>query len=121
MLLLAVLLLLRCALDPWDTVYYPLPFLTALLAWESTIYVRPPFAAIAATLLAWFVFQGATYSLGQGSAVAALFAIATLPALGAIGHRLFARTGTAAADPTVAGLADSTVRLVALGPETAAE
>jgi hypothetical protein len=102
MLLLALLLFLRCALDPWDTVYYPLPFLMALLAWEATTYDRPPFAGIAATLLAWFVFQGATYSLGQGSSLAALFAVVTLPALGVIGHRLLARSEAVAPFPTPA-------------------
>ena len=35
LLLLALLLLLRCVLDTWDTVYYPIPFVLALLAWES--------------------------------------------------------------------------------------
>ncbi len=33
--LLALLLLLRCMLDTWDNVYYPMPFLVALLAWEA--------------------------------------------------------------------------------------
>ncbi|MGH2909262.1 MAG: glycosyltransferase 87 family protein [Solirubrobacteraceae bacterium] len=37
MLLLALLLLLRCVLGSWDAVYYPLPFLTALLAWETAV------------------------------------------------------------------------------------
>lgn len=92
MLLLALLFFLRCALDPWDTVYYPLPFLTALLAWETTTYGRPPFVAIVATLLAWFLFQGAIYSLGEGESLAALFAVVTLPALGAITHRLLAHS-----------------------------
>ena len=32
--LLTLLLLLRCLLDTWDTSYYPLPFILALLAWE---------------------------------------------------------------------------------------
>ena len=33
-MLLAVLLALRCVLDPWDISYYALPFLIALLTWE---------------------------------------------------------------------------------------
>ena len=36
LLALALVLLLRCLLDTWDTVYYPLPFVFALLAWEIT-------------------------------------------------------------------------------------
>jgi Glycosyltransferase family 87 len=34
LLALALLLLLRCLLDTWDTSYYTLPFLLALLAWQ---------------------------------------------------------------------------------------
>ena len=41
LLALALLLLLRCVLDTWDAVYYPLPFVLALLAWE----VRGPGSA----------------------------------------------------------------------------
>ena len=37
-------MLLRCWLDPWDVVYYPLPFIVALLAWETTV-AAPPAAA----------------------------------------------------------------------------
>jgi Glycosyltransferase family 87 len=33
--LLALLLLLRCLLDPWNNDYYHAPFLLALLAWEA--------------------------------------------------------------------------------------
>jgi hypothetical protein len=33
--LLALLLLLRCLLDPWNIDYYHAPFLLALLAWEA--------------------------------------------------------------------------------------
>ena len=35
LLALALILLARCLLDTWDALYYPLPFLLALLAWES--------------------------------------------------------------------------------------
>jgi hypothetical protein len=34
--LLALLMLLRCVLDPWNNDYYHAPFLLALLAWEAT-------------------------------------------------------------------------------------
>jgi len=33
--LFALLMLLRCVLDPWNNDYYHLPFLLALLAWEA--------------------------------------------------------------------------------------
>jgi hypothetical protein len=59
LLLLALLLLLRCILDPWDAVYYPLPFILALVSWESVAMAdRVPIrslAAIAATLIVFVV------------------------------------------------------------------
>ncbi len=62
--LLALLFLLRCALDPWNAVYYELPFLLALLAWEALCRPeRPPVAALAATVLTWITFQTAPGSL----------------------------------------------------------
>jgi hypothetical protein len=58
LLLLALLLLLRCVLDTWDTVYYPIPFVLALLAWESLgDQRRPAVLALSSTVLAWISFQ----------------------------------------------------------------
>ena len=60
LLLLALLLLLRCVLDPWNVVYYELPFLIALLAWEALCRPeRPPVIALTATALTWLTFQRA--------------------------------------------------------------
>ncbi|HLI60332.1 MAG TPA: glycosyltransferase family 87 protein [Solirubrobacteraceae bacterium] len=91
-LLLALLLLLRCALDPWDVVYYPAPFLMALLAWETTTQEHPPLLSIAAPLVTWYVFQGLTYPFTVGQdATGGIFAVVTIGAIGAIGRRLFGR------------------------------
>ena len=57
LLLLAMLMLLRCWLDPWDVVYYPLPFIVALGAWEATVARRAPVLAIVATAATWLDFQ----------------------------------------------------------------
>jgi len=58
LLALALLLFLRCLLDTWDVVYYPLPFLLALLAWEVRGPVgRPPVLALSSTVLVWFSFH----------------------------------------------------------------
>jgi hypothetical protein len=57
LLLLAIVLLARCALDPWDMSYYALPFLLALASWETLGEGRTPVAAVAASLAAWFAFQ----------------------------------------------------------------
>jgi hypothetical protein len=54
--LLALLLLLRCYLDPWDLVYYPLPFIFALAAWETTVARRMPIGAAVATAATWLIF-----------------------------------------------------------------
>jgi hypothetical protein len=53
LLLLALVLLLRCLLDPWNIAYYELPFLLALLTWELHARREPPALSLAATLLAW--------------------------------------------------------------------
>jgi hypothetical protein len=64
LLLLALLLLLRCWLDPWDVVYYPLPFIVALGAWEATVARRVPILAIAATATVWLDFQYLPHHVG---------------------------------------------------------
>jgi hypothetical protein len=56
LLLLALLGLLRCVLDPWDAVYYPLPFVLALLGWETLTRRRPPVLALAASAAVWWIF-----------------------------------------------------------------
>jgi hypothetical protein len=56
--LLALLFLLRCILDPWNSVYYELPFLLALLAWEALYRGRrPPLLTLGATLATWLTFR----------------------------------------------------------------
>jgi hypothetical protein len=55
---LALVLLLRCLLDTWDVVYYPLPFILALLAWETRrAAAQPPVLALSATVLTWLTFR----------------------------------------------------------------
>ncbi len=58
LLLLALVLLLRCILDPWNIGYYELPFLLALIAWEVHARAGPPFVALTATLLCYLTLQG---------------------------------------------------------------
>jgi Glycosyltransferase family 87 len=95
--LLALLLLLRCMLDTWDVSYYPLPFLFALLAWETVgaplastpLNRRLPLLAASCTALAWLSFQWLPAHAGP-DAQSALFLAWTLPLAAALGVRLYA-------------------------------
>lgn len=49
--LLALSLLLRCLLDPWNQSYYSIPFLTALLVWELQTSESPPYLTALVTAL----------------------------------------------------------------------
>lgn len=53
LLTLALLLALRCVLDPWDTAYYPVPFILALVAWEALARRRAPVLALVVTIAVW--------------------------------------------------------------------
>jgi hypothetical protein len=45
-------------LDPWNFVYYELPFILALLSWEALRRPeRPPVLALGATAATWFTFM----------------------------------------------------------------
>lgn len=51
--LLALILLMRCLLDPWNNPYYELPFVLGLLAWECARGAAVPILATSATGLCW--------------------------------------------------------------------
>ncbi len=89
LLLLALLLLLRCVLDPWDTAYYALPFLFALLAWEVLARDRLPLLALTASVVTWLLFE---WLPGHASAdgQALVFLACALPAIAALALRLYA-------------------------------
>jgi len=54
--LLALLMLLRCALDPWNHAYYHAPFLAALIAWEVLEARRAPWLSAACAAFLGVVF-----------------------------------------------------------------
>ena len=90
LLLLALLLLLRCVLDTWDTVYYPIPFVLALLAWESLgEQRRPPVLALSASVLAWISFVWLPAHVSP-DAQAVLFLAWTVPLATVLGVWLYA-------------------------------
>jgi hypothetical protein len=91
LLALALLLLMRCLLDTWDTVYYPLPFVLALLAWETRgpMAARPPVLALSSTALAWVSFQWLPAHVSP-DAQSAFFLAWTLPMAALLSAALFA-------------------------------
>jgi hypothetical protein len=91
LLLLALLLALRCILDPWDISYYSLPFLLTLLTWEALSFTRPPVLSLAASLAAWLIFRETSSSaLGlplDGQAL--VFTIVSVPAIATLAATLY--------------------------------
>jgi membrane-bound metal-dependent hydrolase YbcI (DUF457 family) len=88
LLLLALVLLLRCLLDPLTNSYYHLPFLMALAAWEGLRRRGAPLVTVAATLLI-----GVTIALAGGGASAAelnhFYLAWALPLAGVLGVLAF--------------------------------
>jgi Glycosyltransferase family 87 len=107
LLALALLLLLRCVLDTWDTVYYPLPFVFALLAWEVSpgssalsrrpeTGRRPPVLALSSSVLAWMSFQWLPAHGASPDLQAGFFLAWTLPLCAGLALALYAPTSTRA-------------------------
>lgn len=91
LLLLALLLLLRCVLDTWNTGYYMLPFLLALLAWETlSPGRRPPILALTVVVLPWLGMQQLSAHGMSPDGQAALYLAWTLPLAFALGMALYA-------------------------------
>jgi hypothetical protein len=93
-LALAVTLLMRCLLDTWDTVYYLLPAILALLAHEAEGRShRPPLQAMTVSLLAWAQFQWLPDHLSP-DLQSAVFDLWMLSLTGWLGLRLFSLPST---------------------------
>ncbi len=89
LLALALVLLLRCLLDTWDAVYYPLPFVLALLVWEVGMDTpRPPVLALSSSVLVWISFQWLPLH-ASADAQAAIFLAWSLPLAAWLCLRLF--------------------------------
>jgi hypothetical protein len=54
--LLALVFLGRCMLDPWDLVYYHLPLVVSLAAWEARRGRDVPVLSVAVTAACWLTF-----------------------------------------------------------------
>ena len=83
LLLLALVMLARCVLDPWNIGYYHVPFLFALLAWEATTRTGPPVASLSAAAAIWFTFSAAPTWLSP-DAQSLLYLAWALPCAGAL-------------------------------------
>jgi hypothetical protein len=95
LLALALVLLMRCVLDTWDNVYYPLPFILALLAWEVTRpNSQPPVLALLVSVLVYASFQWLPKLLSP-DAQAAVFLLWSLPLAAWLGTRLLGSGGLA--------------------------
>jgi hypothetical protein len=89
LLLLGFLFLLRCMLDPWNTDYYALPAIIALVTWESSRAARPPLFALALTMLTWATWQWLVPAAAPD--VESLVYLAwSLPFVALVGWRLYA-------------------------------
>jgi hypothetical protein len=91
LLLLALVLLLRCVLDTWNTGYYMLPCMLALLAWEvSGVSHRPPILTLVGIVLPWICLHELSAHGGNPDLQAVLFLAWTLPLVTALALRLYA-------------------------------
>jgi hypothetical protein len=103
LLALALVMLLRCLFDTWDTSYYLLPFVFALLAWEvSGPLARPPLLAAASTVLASLTFVWLP-SHASADLQAAIFLSWSAPLAAALAQRLFASPRNVRAAPAADG------------------
>lgn len=92
LLALALALALRFLLDSWDAVYYPLPFVLALAAWEAHGSPRSiPALALAASAAFWVSFQWLPAHGVSADWQAATFLAWTLPLTAWLALRLLGR------------------------------
>jgi hypothetical protein len=81
LLALTVVLLLRCMLDTWDVVYYTVPFVLALVAWEVRANPRrPPVLSLLAAVVVWANFEWLPHHV-SADAQAAFFLCWSAPLL----------------------------------------
>ncbi len=115
LLLLALVLLLRCVLDTWNTGYYMIPFLLALLSWEALdTSRRAPILALVLVVLPWFAVEELSAHGVSPDAQAAVYLVWTLSLALALGVALYAPRrlsllSGARRDPPLAGAQETTV------------
>ena len=93
MALLALLALLRCALDPVDVLYYHEPLLLALIGWDALAARDLPWRGLAATLAAALFWLWSNHVADPSALNLAYIAVAAGSAI-AIAAFLFRRAGS---------------------------
>jgi Glycosyltransferase family 87 len=89
LLLLVLLFVLRCVLDPWNTAYYVLPAILALVAWEATRFVdRPPVLALSLTMATWAMWEWVV-PIASADVESLVYLAWSLPLVGFLGWRLY--------------------------------
>jgi hypothetical protein len=88
LLLLVLVLLLRAALDPWDTLFYHVPFLFALLTYE-TRSGRMPLMTVLYSLALLLVAPPYGVPRMSPDVHAALYAAIVVPTIGLLAVRLY--------------------------------
>ena len=89
LLLLALLLQVRCLLDTWNTAYYCLPAIFALVVWETLDRRRPPLLALLFTVMTWATFNELQGRLGA-DAQSVFYLAWAVPMLGALAWMAYA-------------------------------
>jgi len=89
LLLLALLFVLRCALDPWNTDYYALPAILTLVAWEATSFDRPPVLALALTMATWGTWEWVVPA-ATADVESLVYLAWSVPLVALLGWRLYA-------------------------------
>jgi hypothetical protein len=88
--ILALAFLLRCMLDPWNLVYYHLPLVVTLAAWEARRGRGMPVLSVVTTAACWLTFVVYDERGGYGPYVAYLSW--TVPLLLGLAHELLRRS-----------------------------
>lgn len=87
--LLTLVLLLRCALDPWNDLYYAVPFFMALYTWDALSASRAPAIPLVVTVLCYLTWREVA-GLGGPDVEALFYASWVLPLIAAISLWLYA-------------------------------
>ena len=99
--LLALLMLIRCVLDPWDVAYYSLPFLLALCSWEVRVGSIAPVRSVVASLCAWLIFVELPWHLSQDNQSIAFTSLALL-GIALLAHTIYWGNGRSGPRPAIA-------------------